>query len=219
MIISNVIVYKKKIPIIHNISLSLPANTISIIIGKSGSGKTTLIRALAGLEPEMAGNITYEKNYRIGLVFQHLNLFPHMTALEQCAHPLYTIYGMSKDIAYQHALNMLQSVGMQTYTDKYPHQLSGGQQQRIAIARTLIIKPDLLLLDEPTSGLDPETRDNITILLKKIVQEYPMRMLIASHDMSFVESIYDQLYILDQGSIKQSYKRCTYDQNNKLLLD
>jgi ABC-type polar amino acid transport system ATPase subunit len=210
MIVSNLAVCKNGIQILHNISLILPPRTITVIVGSSGAGKTTLVRALAGLESNMTGIIEYSKADTIdpvGVVFQRLHLFPHMTAGEQCAQHLYIVHGYPQTEAKKRAQHALHSVGMDEYENRYPHQLSGGQQQRVALARALSGNPDILLLDEPTSGLDPRTRNALVPLLKTVAHEHGVGMLIVSHDMFFVRTIYDAVYVLEQGAITACYKR------------
>jgi ABC-type polar amino acid transport system ATPase subunit len=180
---------------------------ITVLIGESGAGKTTVLRVLAGLEQPTTGSCLYAASETVGMVFQQLNLFPHLTILEQIAQPLYVVHGIDRVTAYQRARHCLALVGLAAYEDRYPHELSGGQQQRVAIARALAGKLTLLLLDEPTSGLDPVTRDMLIRLLQRLRDEEDLTIVMSTHDMGNVEKIAEYICEMKQGTIVRSYKK------------
>lgn len=200
--------------ILKNVSRDISTGSITTLIGKSGAGKTTLLRCIAGLQPIAQGNIFLEnKNLDdlsaqeraglIGFVFQNFNLFPNMTALQNCTQPLIVVQQLSPDKARTRALCMLKNLGMDTYQTSYPSQLSGGQQQRVAIARALALGPKVLLLDEPSSALDPENTMILVKLLKQLCNE-GITIVLASQDMSFARAIRDQILLVQDGQITES---------------
>ena len=196
--------------ILNDVSCSLLPGRITCFIGKSGAGKTTLLKSLVDLVPITKGEIvinntqlnslSYSKrSEEIGYVFQDFNLFSNLTVLENCMDPL-RVHGMNFEESQQRALNILEQLGMKDYRDKYPSELSGGQQQRVAIARSLCLKPRILLLDEPTASLDPLN----TALLVTILQSLRSQGLtigVSSQDMHFVKKIFDRVYYIEQGNI------------------
>ncbi|MFZ4834468.1 amino acid ABC transporter permease/ATP-binding protein [Rouxiella sp. Mn2063] len=204
--------------VLKDINLSVKPGEIVSIIGPSGSGKTTLIRTINGLETLDGGEIrllgrefiqagqkenslAYRSQVtRLGMVFQGFNLFPHKTVLQNLmlAPKLHGI-DTPKEIR-ERSILMLEKVGMLDHANKYPHQLSGGQQQRVAIARTLVMKPTLVLFDEPTSALDPERVNEVLQVIEKLAQE-GITMLIVTHEMQFAFSISDRVVFMEQGEI------------------
>ncbi len=217
-------------PTLKNIDFHIPKGRITALIGKSGAGKTSLLKCIGSLIRFYTGNILCNnldikkltpKNRAnlIGFVFQQFNLFPHMTAMENCMQPLKVVYGLSKKEAHARALKKLQLVDMEQHAHKLPHELSGGQQQRVAIARALCLKPQVLLLDEPTSALDPENTLQLLSVLKHLVEVTNITIVLASHDMRFVRHILDNIYLLDHGSIIEAYDAQsgnTIDQSRKI---
>jgi len=204
--------------VLKDINLSVKPGEIVSIIGPSGSGKTTLIRTINGLETLDGGEIrllgrefiqagqkenslAYRSQVtRLGMVFQGFNLFPHKTVLQNLmlAPKLHGV-DTPKEIR-ERSILMLEKVGMLDHANKYPHQLSGGQQQRVAIARTLVMKPTLVLFDEPTSALDPERVNEVLQVIEKLAQE-GITMLIVTHEMQFAFSISDRVVFMEQGEI------------------
>lgn len=206
-------------PVLRDINLSVKPGEVISIIGPSGSGKTTLIRTVNGLEKLDQGSVellgqefiqagqrdnalAYRSQItRLGMVFQGFNLFPHKTVLENLllAPRLHNLD--SREDLHQRSLAMLDKVGMLEHATKYPHQLSGGQQQRVAIARTLVMKPAVVLFDEPTSALDPERVSEVLQVIEKLAEE-GITMLIVTHEMKFAFTISDRVVFMEQGRIQ-----------------
>lgn len=226
-IVNNITVIIDNQTLLKNITCQLKKGSITSFIGKSGAGKTTLLRAIVGLMPIQDGSIVINNNNimsmpahkraeAIGYVFQNFNLFPHLTALENCIDPL-IIHGYSYKEAQQKSLAMLKKLEMSDYAKKYPYQISGGQQQRVAIARALCLNPQILLLDEPTASLDPANTLILAELLKKLVAQ-GFTIALSSQDMSFVRMIFDRAYYLENGMIieqcesKENLTDCPYIQ-------
>ncbi len=207
---------------VDNVSLTLKPGEKTVIIGPSGSGKSTLLRAINFLETIDSGTIFFEENevgYRmvkgkqvldkpknicrlrsqIGMVFQHFNLFPHMTVVENAMEGQVTVLGASKSEARAIAESMLTKVGMLDFADRYPASLSGGQKQRVAIARALSMQPKVMLFDEPTSALDPELVGEVFATIKQLADE-GMTMIIVTHNMGFAREIADQVVFMEDGS-------------------
>lgn len=205
--------------VLKNIHFNIAWGEVVSIIGPSGSGKTTLIRMLNGLEPLDAGTVTLlgntflkdqsltteSESYRkhiisIGMVFQNFNLFPHKTVLQNVMlAPSYHKQGSDAAIEAT-AYAMLDKVGMIAHAHKYPHQLSGGQKQRVAIARTLALKPSVILFDEPTSALDPQLVTEVLKVIEALAKE-GLTMLIVTHEMDFAFSVSDKIIFMEQGEI------------------
>lgn len=212
--------------VLKDVSMSIQPGTVTALIGPSGSGKSTLLRCINDLESFESGDIlvdgqrvVYRKSgnklYRlkpaevarrranIGMVFQGFNLFGHLTVLENiCLAPV-DILGRSKKEVQQHALELLEKVGLQHKRDVYPSSLSGGQQQRVAIARALAMNPSLILFDEPTSALDPETVGEVLHVMKELARE-GMTMIIVTHEIGFARDVCDQVAFLQDGIILES---------------
>lgn len=207
---------------VDNVSLTMNPGEKTVIIGPSGSGKSTLLRTINLLETIDSGSILFEGNnvgYRhvkgelvldkpknicklrtqIGMVFQHFNLFPHMTVVENAMEGQVTVLGNSKANAKEIAMETLKKVGMESFADRYPAALSGGQKQRVAIARALSMKPKLMLFDEPTSALDPELVGEVFATIKQLADE-GMTMIIVTHNMGFAREVADQVVFMEDGS-------------------
>ena len=162
------------------------------IIGPSGSGKSTLLRCINGLNKVTSGNI--ELNGETGMVFQHFNLFPHMTCLENITYAPVKVKGMDKEEARKRAMELLKMVGLETKADVYPAHISGGQKQRVAIARALA------LFDEPTSALDPEITGEVLNVMKKLAEEHTT-MIVVTHEMGFAREVADRVIFMNDGEI------------------
>ncbi len=204
--------------VLNGIDLSVNKGDIIGIVGPSGTGKSTLLRSINLLEKPEQGEITFEdinlplplqaKNRkkvtelrkRIGMVFQRFYLFEHKTALQNVMEGLITVQKKSKKEAEKLALEALENVGLKAWRNHYPKHLSGGQQQRVAIARTLAMRPDIILLDEPTSALDPELVTEVLSTIKEIAEQ-GYTMLLVSHEMDFVSKISTRVIFLDGGKI------------------
>jgi polar amino acid transport system ATP-binding protein len=182
--------------VLNDISLSVEKNTIVGLAGPSGSGKSTLLRCIQQLEKPDAG--TYECDGKMGFMFQDFQLFPHMTVLQNL---IYAPHLTNKSSNHRsQATELLQHLGITDKQDMYPHKLSGGQKQRVALARSLMMQPQLLLCDEPTSGLDVATTMDVVTLLQN-VRAMGVTMLIASHDLDFLTQMADRIIVLKNGSI------------------
>lgn len=205
--------------VLKDISLSVDRGQIVAIIGPSGSGKSTLLRAINDLDPLTGGEIwldgvqvnkrlphrQYEKHInemrqQIGMVFQHFNLFPHLTVRENVTMAPKLLKGISNAEADTLAQEQLAHVGMLERIDYYPSQLSGGQKQRVAIARALAMRPKLMLFDEATSALDPELVEEVNLVMKKLAEEH-MTMIIVTHEMDFAASVCDRVLFMDKGVV------------------
>ena len=199
--------------VLKGIDLEIEKGEILVIIGPSGSGKSTILRCMNLLETPTSGDIIFEgkslvdKNtnidevrQNIGMVFQHFNLFPHKTILENVTLAPITLKKMSKEEAEKKAETLLKRVGLYDKKDTYPAQLSGGQKQRIAIARALAMEPDMMLFDEPTSALDPEMVKEVLEVIKELAQD-GMTMAIVTHEMGFAKEVADRVIFVDEGKI------------------
>ncbi|TLS78083.1 amino acid ABC transporter ATP-binding protein [Photobacterium damselae] len=196
---------------LKNINLSIEKGEKLVVCGPSGSGKSTLIRCINGLEQFDSGTLTvvgepltpqhlHSIRGQVGMVFQHFNLFPHMTVLENLTLAPIKVLKLTKKEAEQRALHFLDRVQIAHQADKYPSQLSGGQQQRVAIARSLSMKPDILLFDEPTSALDPEMISEVLDVMKSLADE-GITMVCVTHEMGFARQVADRVVFMDEGEI------------------
>lgn len=204
--------------VLDGVDLKVEKGDIIGIVGPSGTGKSTLLRCINLLEKPEAGNIrigeieldlplkrkdkkrAFNMTKQTGMVFQRFGLFEHKTALENVMEGLIIVQHKSKEEAREIALQELENVGLLDHQNHYPRHMSGGQQQRVAIARTLAMKPDIILLDEPTSALDPELVTEVLNIIKKIADQ-GYTMLLVSHEMNFVRKISNRVIFLDGGKI------------------
>jgi ABC-type polar amino acid transport system ATPase subunit len=212
VIVENLSVVIKSQMLLNSIHCSLEAGHITLFMGKSGAGKTTLLKTIAGLIDNTSGIILINgvrsdklnclrKTEMVGYVFQDFNLFPHYTVLENCLGPL-SVHGISAENGYACATKLLEHFGMMALRDKYPAELSGGQQQRVAIARALCLQPHILLLDEPTASLDPENTKILVSILRDLAK-HGLTIGVSSQDMDFVRQIFDRVYYMEDGAIKE----------------
>lgn len=188
--------------ILSNFSLTIPEKQILAIVGPSGGGKTTLLRMLAGLETIDSGEIFYngeslpldelEKRNLLGFVFQDFQLFPHLSVMENLMLSPIKTMGMSEADAKKKAVDLLTRLGLEAHADAYPYSLSGGQKQRAALARAMMIDPEVIGYDEPTSALDPELRLEVEKLILQN-RELGMTQIVVTHDLQFAENIADQI--------------------------
>ena len=202
-----------KLEVLKNISAEIHKGDIVAIIGPSGSGKSTFLRCLNRLEEPTAGHIYFKGKdlmasetdinkvrEKVGMVFQHFNLFPHKTVLENLTLSPMKLKGYSQDEADKKAMALLDKVGLREKAEAYPNQLSGGQKQRIAIARALAMEPEVMLFDEPTSALDPEMIKEVLDVMRGLAKE-GMTMLIVTHEMGFARNVANRLFFMDRGDI------------------
>ena len=188
---------------------------VVVIVGPSGSGKSTFLRSLNLLEQPTDGNIYLndvditspktdinKHRQKMGMVFQHFNLFPHMTILKNMTIGPMKLQGKSKEEAEAKAMQLLKRVGLENRADAYPYQLSGGQKQRIAIVRALAMEPDVMLFDEPTSALDPEMVGEVLDIMKELGKE-GMTMVVVTHEMGFAREVADRVIFFDEGNIQE----------------
>lgn len=190
---------------LDDVTLHIGKNEVVSIIGYSGSGKSTLIRCIAGLEGVESGTIATDikpsKGYNgIGMVFSRSNLFPHLTVLQNLTLAPMKVLGMSKEEAEDEAIRILDQVGIWAVKDAYPDTLSSGQRQRAAIARSLMMKPEILLLDEPTSSLDPVSTSEVYNVLSSLKNEN-MTIVIVTHKIDFARAISDRIVFMCNGRI------------------
>jgi ABC-type polar amino acid transport system ATPase subunit len=208
--------------VLTNLDLSIAEGEVVVVIGASGSGKSTVLRCIAGLELIDEGEIRIEgtpvqqaraghlnrgvlkagRSIRreVGMVFQHFNLFPHMTAHRNITLALRLVRRMSGEEADRSAAALLERVSLAGHRDAYPDQLSGGQQQRVAIARALAMRPRIMLFDEVTSALDPELVGEVLKVMRQLATE-GMTMIVVTHEMSFAHDVADRVLFMDQGAI------------------
>lgn len=210
---------------VHDVSLEIEKGEIVCLIGPSGSGKSTVLRCIHGLETPEAGEIyindqllsSKNANYKelrskMGFVFQHFNLFPHKTVLENLTLAPMNVLNMSKEDATNKALELLERVGLADKKDAYPSKLSGGQKQRVAIARSLCLNPEVMLFDEPTSALDPETVIDVLEVMKELAKQ-GMTMIVVTHEMGFAREVANRVIFLENGSIIESNESREFFEN------
>jgi polar amino acid transport system ATP-binding protein len=212
--------------VLKGVTLTVDPGQVLVLVGPSGSGKSTFLRCINHLETVTAGRLYVDGDlvgYRerqdkllemsprdaakqrrdIGMVFQHFNLFPHRTAMDNIIEAPIHVKGVKKSTALERGKDLLNQVGLSDKADAYPAQLSGGQQQRVAIARALAMDPKLMLFDEPTSALDPELVGEVLGVMKKLASE-GMTMVVVTHEMGFAREVADQLVFMDGGVIVES---------------
>lgn len=202
-----------KLEVLKGISLEVKEGEVVCLIGPSGSGKSTFLRCLNRLEKITAGEVIVDGHpisdpnvninkvrENIGMVFQHFNLFPHLTVLDNITLAPTELKIMDKKAAEEKARNLLSRVGLADKADAYPAQLSGGQKQRVAIARSLAMNPDIMLFDEPTSALDPEMVGEVLEVMKQLAAE-GMTMVVVTHEMGFAREVADRVIFMDGGYI------------------
>ncbi len=212
--------------VLRGIDLAVGRGEVACLVGPSGSGKTTMLRCINHLEQISGGRLYVDgelMGYRekggklhelhpreaakqrrdIGMVFQHFNLFPHMTALSNVIEAPTRVKKVKSREANDNARDLLARVGLSDKAKAYPAQLSGGQQQRVAIARALAMKPKLMLFDEPTSALDPELVGEVLDVMKQLARD-GMTMIVVTHEMGFAREVADQLIFMDGGVVVEA---------------
>jgi polar amino acid transport system ATP-binding protein len=215
-----------RLEVLKGISLEVMPGEVMCLLGPSGSGKSTFLRCINHLEKinsgrllvdgelvgyradgdklhEMRENEVARKRAEIGMVFQHFNLFPHMTALENVTLAPIRVLKVSRAEARDRGRAMLGRVGLSDKLDVYPMQLSGGQQQRVAIARALAMAPKLMLFDEPTSALDPELVGDVLDAMRQLVRD-GMTMIVVTHEVGFAREVADSVVFMDAGVVVEA---------------
>jgi polar amino acid transport system ATP-binding protein len=215
-----------RLEVLKGIDLEVARGEVLCLLGPSGSGKSTFLRCINHLEKINSGRLSVDgelvgyrengeklhelperevarKRAQIGMVFQHFNLFPHMTALENVTLAPMRVGGVSRDEARQRGQELLTRVGLADKVDSYPVALSGGQQQRVAIARALAMQPKLMLFDEPTSALDPELVGDVLDAMRGLARE-GMTMLVVTHEMGFAREVADKAVFMDAGVVVEA---------------
>ncbi|MCB7522104.1 amino acid ABC transporter ATP-binding protein [[Clostridium] hylemonae] len=200
---------------LNGVSEEIKKGEVVVIVGPSGSGKSTFLRSLNLLEEPSRGHVYFEgtditgKNVdinkhrqKMGMVFQHFNLFPHKTILQNITLAPVKLLKKSKEEAEKSAMDLLRLVGLEEKANSYPSQLSGGQKQRIAIIRSLAMNPEVMLFDEPTSALDPEMVGEVLELMKKLARD-GMTMVVVTHEMGFAKEVATRVIFMDEGEIKE----------------
>ncbi len=199
--------------VLKDVSATINKGEKVVVIGPSGSGKSTFLRCMNLLEIPDSGSIIFEGKditdktsdintvrQKMGMVFQHFNLFPHLTVLENITLAPIKLNLQPKKQADENAITLLKRIGLVDKKDEYPNMLSGGQQQRIAIVRSLAMKPEIMLFDEPTSALDPEMIGEVLRLMKDLAEE-GMTMVVVTHEMGFAKSVANRILFMDEGQI------------------
>lgn len=201
--------------VLKDISVTINKGDIVVVLGPSGSGKSTFLRCLNCMEDPTGGSIIFNgvdiadikvdiniHRRHMGMVFQHFNLFPHKTILQNITLAPIKLLGKSKEEAEACGMKLLERVGLEAKANAYPSQLSGGQKQRIAIVRALAMEPDVMLFDEPTSALDPEMVGEVLELMKQLAKE-GMTMVVVTHEMGFAKEVASRVIFVDEGQIKE----------------
>jgi len=200
---------------LNGVNADIKRGEVVVVIGPSGSGKSTFLRCLNLLEMPTGGTVTFDNvnitdpsvninihRQRMGMVFQHFNLFPHMTILRNMTIAPMKLLHKSKEEAEKKAMQLLERVGLADRANAYPSQLSGGQKQRIAIVRALCMEPEVMLFDEPTSALDPEMVGEVLDVMKQLAKE-GMTMVVVTHEMGFAREVGDRVLFMDEGVIME----------------
>jgi len=209
--LKNVSKWYGAVQVLHDCSLEVEKGDVVVVCGPSGSGKSTLIKTVNALEPVQQGEITVngikvtdpktdlpKLRSQVGMVFQHFELFPHLSVTENLTIAQVKVLGRKTDDAKVRGLKMLDRVGLMAHKDKFPGQLSGGQQQRVAIARALSMDPNVMLFDEPTSALDPEMVGEVLDVMVKLASE-GMTMMVVTHEMGFARKVANRVIFIDVG--------------------
>ena len=205
--------FRRGVVALDHCDLEVHRGEVVAIIGPSGSGKSTLLRSLNLLEQPTSGAIYFDgadladksvnidlHRQKMGMVFQHFNLFPHKTVLQNITMAPVALKTKTPQEARQQAMTLLERIGLADKADEYPNMLSGGQKQRIAIVRSLAMEPEVLLFDEPTSALDPEMVGEVLNVMRSLARE-GMTMLVVTHEMAFARDVSNHVVFMSQGII------------------
>ena len=213
--------------VLTDCSTEVKKGEVVVVCGPSGSGKSTLIKTVNGLEPVQQGEIFVNDiqvndkrtnlaklRSKVGMVFQHFELFPHLSIVENLTLAQVKVLGRDKAAAKEKGLKLLERVGLSAHADKFPSQLSGGQQQRVAIARALCMDPGAMLFDEPTSALDPEMINEVLDVMVELAHE-GMTMMVVTHEMGFARKVADRVIFMDEGKIVEDSRKDDFFANPK----
>ena len=230
--------YAKGILALNKVSFTLDQGKVLVVMGPSGSGKSTLIRTINGLETFDKGELNVlgikiradsderkiqKIRRRVGMVFQQFNLFPHLSILENITLAPIQVQKRNKKEAEEYGMYLLCQMGIESHAKKYPGQLSGGEQQRVAIARSLALKPELLLFDEPTSALDPERINEVLDAMRRLADQ-GMTMIVVTHEIKFAKEVSDQVLFIDSGKILEIsspevfFSNASHERSRKFLI-
>lgn len=209
-------------PILRNVNFEVEHGQVAIFLGGSGVGKSTLLRVLNHLEGYETGEFSLDevpldltqvnKNHTVGMVFQHFNLFEHLSVEENITLALMKVKGISKQEAEEIASNLLIRYGLEDKKKSGIHKLSGGQKQRLAIARTLALDPKIICLDEPTSALDPLLTTQVAKSISELAADHRI-VLVATHDMQLVKHLDAKIFLMKEGSIVESCLKKDYEED------
>ncbi|MBN3780563.1 amino acid ABC transporter ATP-binding protein [Burkholderia sp. Ac-20345] len=225
--ISNVSKWYGQFQVLTDCTTEVRKGEVVVVCGPSGSGKSTLIKTVNGLEPFQQGGILVngqsvgdrktnlsKLRSKVGMVFQHFELFPHLSITENLTLAQVKVLGRGKDEANEKGLKLLDRVGLKAHAHKFPGQLSGGQQQRVAIARALSMDPIAMLFDEPTSALDPEMINEVLDVMVELAQE-GMTMMVVTHEMGFAKKVAHRVIFMDKGAIVEDDRKDDFFSNPK----
>ncbi|WP_179404844.1 amino acid ABC transporter ATP-binding protein [Burkholderia guangdongensis] len=225
--IKNVSKWYGQFQVLANCTTEVSKGEVVVVCGPSGSGKSTLIKTVNGLEPFQEGEILVngesvgdkktnlsKLRSKVGMVFQHFELFPHLSITENLTLAQIKVLGRGKDEAVDKGRKLLERVGLSAHADKFPGQLSGGQQQRVAIARALSMDPIAMLFDEPTSALDPEMINEVLDVMVELAQE-GMTMMVVTHEMGFAKKVANRVIFMDHGAIVEDDRKEDFFANPK----
>ncbi|HET6598874.1 MAG TPA: amino acid ABC transporter ATP-binding protein [Burkholderiaceae bacterium] len=217
--VKNVSKWYGSFQVLTDCTTNIQKGEVVVVCGPSGSGKSTLIKTVNALEPFQKGDIVVDGisisdpktnlpklRARVGMVFQHFELFPHLSVTQNLTLAQIKVLNRSPSEAMTRGLKMLDRVGLLAHKDKFPGQLSGGQQQRVAIARALSMDPIVMLFDEPTSALDPEMVGEVLDVMVKLANE-GMTMMVVTHEMGFAKKVSHRVIFMDVGKIVEDCKR------------
>ena len=223
--LKNVSKWYSHFQVLADCSTEVKKGEVVVVCGPSGSGKSTLIKTVNGLEPIQKGEITVngiqvndkrtdlaKLRSKVGMVFQHFELFPHLSIIENLTLAQVKVLGREKAAAKSKGLKLLERVGLSSHADKFPSQLSGGQQQRVAIARALCMDPVAMLFDEPTSALDPEMINEVLDVMVELAKE-GMTMMVVTHEMGFARKVANRVIFMDEGKIVEDRNKDDFFNN------
>lgn len=222
IVIDSVSKWYGKFQVLTDCTTQVNQGEVVVVCGPSGSGKSTLIKCVNGLEPFQQGNIYVDNTpvgkattnlprlrSRVGMVFQHFELFPHLSVIQNLTIAQLKVLKRPKAEAIKKGMLLLERVGLSSQAHKFPGQLSGGQQQRVAIARALAMDPIIMLFDEPTSALDPEMVSEVLDVMVELAHE-GMTMMVVTHEMGFARKVADRVIFMDNGQIVEDRKKAEF---------